>query len=242
VGWFYQWFGTPYYKLLYQNRNSQEAHAFIDKLVDFLHLQDGKRIVDVGCGQGRHAIYLSQKGFDVVGLDVVAENIEEASKSENEHLHFEQQDMRQPFHACSFDVAVNLFTSFGYFETEEEDIATLKNIHDCLNPNGIFVQDFMNAGCILKGQLIHNQHVERHGINFCINKYVEEKEVIKDIEVTDKGKQMHFQERVKLLTLKDFEKYYEKTGFRLKHVFGNYRLEPFEPKTADRLIMISERV
>ena len=71
---------------------------------------------------------------------------------------------------------------------------------------------------------------------------MEDKEVIKDIEVTDKDKHLHFQERVRLLTLKDFEKYYEKTGFRLKHVFGNYRLEPFEPKTADRLIMISERV
>lgn len=242
MGWFYQWFGTPYYKLLYQNRNSEEAHAFIDKLIDFLGPQPGKRIVDVGCGQGRHAIYLSRKGFDVVGLDVVAENIIEARKSESEHLHFEQQDMREPFHACGFDIAMNLFTSFGYFDTEEEDIATLSNIHHCLNPKGIFVQDFMNAGCILKGQLIPTQHVERRGVNFCINKYVEDKEVIKNIEVTDKGKQMHFQERVKLLTLNDFEKYYRQTGFKLKYVFGNYRLEAFDPKTADRLIMISERV
>lgn len=242
MGWFYQWFGTPYYKLLYQNRNEEEAHAFIDKLVGFLHLQQGNRIVDVGCGQGRHAIYLSQKGFDVVGLDVVPENIEQAGKNENKHLHFEVQDMRLPFRVRDFNVAVNLFTSFGYFDSEEEDMATLQNIHDCLAPNGIFVQDFMNAGCILKGHMIPTQHVERRGVSFCINKHVHDKEIIKDIEVTDREKHMHFQERVKLLTLRDFERYYARTGFRIKHVFGNYRLESFEPKSSDRLIMISERI
>ena len=116
--WFKDWFNSPYYHQLYKNRDLKEAELFIDKLVQHLKVSPGSRMLDVGCGKGRHCIQLAGKGFDVTGIDLSEESIEEALKYEQENLHFFTHDMRLPFWINYFDYAFNFFTSFGYFKTE----------------------------------------------------------------------------------------------------------------------------
>lgn len=94
--WYASWFDTPYYHILYKDRDYDEAQLFIDNLTHYLNIAEDATILDVACGKGRHAIYLNSLGYDVVGTDLSSNSIEEAKAFENEKLHFEVHDMREP--------------------------------------------------------------------------------------------------------------------------------------------------
>lgn len=239
--WFEKWFGTEYYKLLYSHRDEEEAQHFLDNLLNYLHLEKGVRIVDVGCGQGRHSVYLAEKGFDVTGLDYAEENIEAARENAPENAHFIEHDMREPFPVKNIDLAVNVFTSFGYFNSAEEDVRTVKNICNSLHNYGYAVIDFLNAKQV-ESKLVRTEEIIREGVKFCINREVKDRTVFKNIDVTDGDEVHHYQERVKLLTLQDFKNYFAETCFVLKDIFGNYRLEPYDENHSERLIMVLQKV
>ena len=110
--WFKDWFNSSYYHQLYFNRDDREAEAFINKLIDHLQPSGDAKMLDVACGKGRHAMQLAEKGFDVTGIDLSEESIEEALRSENDRLHFYRHDMRHPFWINYYDYTFNFFTSF----------------------------------------------------------------------------------------------------------------------------------
>src|SRR3954468_19744054 len=101
--WYVDWFNSPFYHLLYNNRNFTEANFFIDNLCTQLNLQPHAKLWDIACGKGRHAIALNKKGFDVTGTDLSVNSIAEASQSSNECLEFFVHDMRLPFRENYFD-------------------------------------------------------------------------------------------------------------------------------------------
>ena len=88
MGWYKNWFGSPYYRLLYQNRDEQEAQAFVEKLIALLQPAAGSRMLDIACGEGRHARQLAGHGYDVVGIDISGECIQEAKAWEAPNLTF----------------------------------------------------------------------------------------------------------------------------------------------------------
>ncbi len=139
--WFASWFDTPYYHILYKDRNYREAQLFIDTITHYLNLPENAKVLDLACGKGRHAIYLNQLGFDVVGADLSENSILEAQKNTNETLHFQVHDMRESFEE-KFDAIFNLFTSFGYFENDADNLKTLVAIKDSLSEYGFAVIDF----------------------------------------------------------------------------------------------------
>ena len=143
--WFINWFNSPYYHILYKDRDLREAEIFIDSLLAFLKPASGDKILDLACGKGRHARYLNQKGFDVTGIDLSEESIRYATQFENATLSFFVHDMRRMLLINGFDFVFNLFTSFGYFVNEKDNVATLKASAGSLKNGGIFVLDFMNA-------------------------------------------------------------------------------------------------
>ncbi|MGZ5243980.1 MAG: class I SAM-dependent methyltransferase [Bacteroidia bacterium] len=239
--WFEKWFGTEYYKLLYSHRDETEAHNFLDNLLAYIHLPKNASIVDVGCGQGRHSIYLAKKGFNVTGLDYAEENIADAEADAPENAKFMLHDMRQPFPIKNQDLALNVFTSFGYFNSEEEDTQTIINICDSLHNKGYAVIDFFNAKQVEKW-LVPTETIIREGVKFEINRTIDDRNVLKTIHVYDGDEEHHYQERVKLLTLNDFKKYFTSTCFVLQDVFGNYKLEPYDENTSERLIMVLQKV
>lgn len=95
--WYKNWFDSPYYHLLYQHRDEEEASQFIRTLINYLKPIHNSTMLDIACGKGRHSIALAEMGFDVTGIDLSWASIEEAKKSEHDKLHFYQHDMRLPF-------------------------------------------------------------------------------------------------------------------------------------------------
>jgi SAM-dependent methyltransferase len=234
--WYASWFDTPYYHILYKDRDYGEAQLFMDNLTAYLNLPEDAKILDLACGKGRHSIYLNKLGYDVTGADLSIHSIAEASKHSNDTLHFMVHDMREPF-PTKYDAIFNLFTSFGYFEHEEDNIMTLQSVCKSLTEYGFGVIDFMNVEYVLK-HLVPAETKTVEGIDFHIRRYVQEGYIFKEIDFEEKGENFHFTERVKALTLPDFEQMMDEAGIYLLDVFGDYKLRKFYKNESERLIMI----
>jgi len=234
--WFEKWFNTPYYHLLYNNRTFKEADGFIKNIVEYLQISQNSKIWDLACGKGRHALALNKLGFDVVGTDLSDESIREALQHENKCLHFYRLDMRAPFRINYFDVVLNLFTSFGYFKSENDDLKVFKSVSNSLKPNGIFVFDYLNKDFVESN--IQNVHeIEKEGVKFIINKQLENGKVVKQIKVLDKQKTYDFFESVKLYSFDDIISIAEKAGLKKEATFGDYELNAYGEKS-NRMIIV----
>lgn len=233
--WFESWFDTPYYHILYKNHDYQEAESFISKLVQRLELRRGAKIIDLACGKGRHSVYLNNLGFDVLGLDLSKKSIEFDKQFEDSDLHFKVHDMRDPIDSGKVDAVFNLFTSFGYFDNEEDDKKVFKSVADVLPENGIFVLDYLNENYVREG-LKPEEIVRRGEIDFHITKKIENNFIIKNIRFEVKGQQHHYFEKVKLHTPEEINEYAEEAGFERMQVWGNYQLEEFDPAKSPRCI------
>ena len=112
--WYQDWFNEDYLKL-YKMRNKEEAEKQIRFLEENLLLNGDERILDLGCGTGRHSILFADKGYNVVGVDASPTFIQEAQRSYSDvrHLKFYLRDMRHIEDLGKFDVAVSMFTSFS---------------------------------------------------------------------------------------------------------------------------------
>jgi cyclopropane fatty-acyl-phospholipid synthase-like methyltransferase len=234
--WFDSWFDSPYYHILYKDRNYREAQIFMDNLTHYLNMDEGSKVLDLACGKGRHSIYLNQLGYDVLGVDLSENSIEIASKNTNTSLHFRVHDMREPFEE-KFDGIFNLFTSFGYFENEEDNLKTLISIKESLSEYGFGVIDFMNVNQVI-ANLVLEETKTVDEIDFKIKRYQQDGYIFKEIHFEDKGNSYHFTEKVRAFTLQDFEQLMDQAGIFLLDTFGDYKLKKFHKLDSERLIMI----
>ncbi|TXK51297.1 class I SAM-dependent methyltransferase [Pontibacter qinzhouensis] len=238
--WFSTWFDSPYYHVLYSDRDEQDAHSFIDNLLAYLHPKPTDTILDLACGKGRHSVYLSRKGYRVTGIDLSGQSIAYAKQFESEQLHFSKHDMRQVYKPASFDVVLNLFTSFGYFDNETENVVALVAAADSLKHGGKLVIDFMNTEKTIEHLVAHEQKTV-HGIQFKITRGVENGFIVKSIAFTDQGQNFTFVERVRALRQEDFMEYFRMAKLRLVDVFGNYKLDPYCRLQSERMIYVLKK-
>jgi len=234
--WYASWFNTPFYHILYKDRNYSEAENFMYNLTNYLNIPENGKILDLACGKGRHSIYLNKIGFNVTGVDLSKNSIAYAKQFENDTLKFNVHDMCKPYHE-QFDAVFNLFTSFGYFENEEDNLNTIKAIKANLNEVGFGVIDFLNSDYVINN-LVTEDIKTVEGIEFHQKRYVKDGYIVKNISFSAEGKDFKFQERVRAFTLADFEALFQKAGVYLLDVFGDYKLNKYHKNTSKRLILM----
>ena len=240
MNWFENWFDSPYYHTLYKHRDEKEAQMFIDNLINYLKIPKESKLIDIACGRGRHSKYFNQKGMDVVGVDLSKNSITNAKQFENSSLLFKIHDMRRVYKKNHFDIATNLFTSFGYFNNKNEDQEAINAMGKNLKLKGLLIIDFMNVKKIISNLVLTEQKLI-DGITFNIKRSVQNNYIVKDIEVIDSTKTERFQEKVKAITLVYFTELINKSGLKIIDIFGNYMLEDFNPLTSNRLILICNK-
>lgn len=239
--WFIEWFDSPYYHILYSNRDEKEAQYFIRNLCTSLKLNPKKhKIADLACGKGRHSIFLNMLGYEVTGVDLSPHSIRNAATFSNGRLNFIVQDLRELKLESKYDVALNLFTSFGYFNSMEEDEKVVRSVYETLNPQGLFVIDFMNSAKILANLVDHDSKTI-NGIRFTISKWTDSKFIHKKITVDDDDRTIEFTEKVQALLPEDFELILSKNGFKTEAIYGDYSLNPFDINQSDRFIIVARR-
>ncbi len=148
--------------------------------------------------------------------------------------------MRDIFRTAYYDLILNLFTSFGYFNTETENVVALRSTVAAIKPGGKLVIDFMNTNYAIR-HLISKEEKEIEGILFRITRKVENGFLVKTISITDQGQSLTFYEKVRALTYDHFMEYFRMTSLRLVNVFGSYHLEPYHPETSERLVFVLKK-
>ena len=242
--WYKDWFNSPYYHLLYNNRDEDEAQAFLKRLITYLNPKTTAKMLDVACGKGRHSKALAEMGFDVTGIDLSQSSIKEAKLDESENLHFYQHDMRLPFWINYYDIAFNFFTSFGYFRTDREHNNAIRTIAQSLHKDGFFIIDYLNVR-YAEEKLQKSFTKQFDDITFHVSKWHDDHHFFKQIQVTetDNTSPKHlYTERVAKFSLGDFTEMLAYQNMQVQQVFGNYQLGDYDTNKSPRMIIVAKKV
>lgn len=241
MDWYENWFGSPFYKILYENRGEQEAQEFIENLLRILQPQCGCAMLDIACGEGRFARQLAGHGFDVTGIDISEASIANAKAYEQDNLHFFVQDMRLPFYINYFDFSFNFFTSFGYFKYDRDHRLAARSFAAGLKRDGILVIDYLNHEYVV-ANLVPEEIIVKGSYTFKINRKLEHNHIVKDIQFDDANNTpRHYTERVATFSVQHFVQMFSDAGMELQATFGDYKLNPYHEFDAPRMIMIFKK-
>lgn len=206
---------------MYPHRDDRDAAQVVRLVASNVELSE-QLILDLGCGPGRHAKHLIEHGARVVGLDLSRPLLDRAVHATPAPLAVVRGDMRfLPFATNSFDAVMSFFTSFGYFESDEENEQVLKNVAEVLVPCGVFVLDYLNAGRLMS-DLVPHEETQLGNHNVVIDRRIsrDRKFVHKEMNLVDEGRQ--FFERVRLFSPDELSRLLQNAGFRVKRRFGDY--------------------
>ncbi|MBW7457330.1 class I SAM-dependent methyltransferase [Paenibacillus sepulcri] len=243
TAWYEKSFGSDY-MIVYRHRNWEQAVREVERMSSWLSLPGAAKILDIGCGTGRHSLALASLGYCVTGVDLSEVLLEQAREHDKEGqiealIH---GDMRRlPIPDGSFRATVNLFTSFGYFEDEADNHRVLKEIRRVLTENGQFLIDFLNPDYVRNHLVPHSRRVDgptgllidevRKIKNNCVRK-----QITIQPESDSKAARI-YEERVCLLSLEWFEHALAEAGLAIGRVYGDYEGNTYDQMESPRMIM-----
>ena len=228
--WFVEWFNTEAYHALYRNRDIEEASQFAQQFSNQFLDSTGNRLLDLGCGKGRHAVSMVKEGHEVVGVDLSDRSITFAQEAykDVEALSFVRADMRSlsaHFESDSFDAVLLLFTSFGYFEDDKDHMEILMQIKSLLRSGGLLLLDYLNLETVRSG-LIEHELIHRDGWSFEIDRRIHNGWVEKSIRCeSPQGERQHALERVRAFAAEDLKLLFKLAGLNTVGLFGIYQLD-----------------
>ena len=241
--WFESWFESEEYLNVYKHRDENEARLLIDSIISITNIKKNSKILDLACGAGRHSIEFAQKGFSVTAVDL-SKNLlniaKQNAQSANVEIDFIRADIRNFIIDKKFDLIVNLFTSFGYFESDEENFKVFEIAYNNLNEKGIFVFDYFNKK-FLEKNLKPSSNLNLDDGEIIQKRRIEKGRVIKDIIIKKNGSEKRFNESVKIYSLDEIKSQLISAKFKIKDILGSFDGKEFHEDISDRIIIIAQK-
>ncbi|MCK6076125.1 class I SAM-dependent methyltransferase [Paenibacillus silvae] len=241
--WYEKSFGEDYL-LVYKHRDVHGAYEEVHKMINWLKLHPGAEVLDLCCGMGRHSLALADAGLQVTGVDLSDVLLQEARELDTEHrVRWVHADMRSVPLEGGFDAVVNLFTSFGYFPEDVEQLKVLYAIHHMLRPGGRFIIDFINTAYV-KEHLVPHSVREDEGQRIEEFRRIQDGFVQKEIRITDiaaGAEPRIYKESVKLYSCEELSDLIHEAGLKVDQVHGGYDEEQYEEQTSPRMIFVGHR-
>lgn len=227
--WWRSWFG-PAYLAIYDPVLVQRASSEVDQLEALLTLQPPADVLDLACGQGRHAIELARRGYRVTGVDLSAYLLQVATQRAEEAnvpVRFIEGDIRKALGEGAFDVAINLFTSFGYFEDDADSLEVLRAGRTALRPHGRFVLEVVN-GERLRRDLRPREWFTQGELTVIDEQTMdpERRRLIVRRTVIDDANEQVLHHSLRLYDAGQLRELFEQAGFTDITVFGGWQREP----------------
>jgi len=239
--WYKDWFNSKNYLRVYSHRNQEEAERLVDLIAKILNLPANSSVLDMACGAGRHAVTFAKMGYKVTAVDLSHLLISEAKKNadqEGVELDFVLCDILEFETNKKFDLTVNLFTSIGYFDNDEENYAVIKKAYNLLKSGGYFVLDYFNKEFLLKN-LISMTVFSENGLKIIQNRSIEGTRIVKKITIANNDSSEEFNESVRLYSFEEIINYIKKAGFTIVKQYGDYFGNNFESESSPRLIIFA---
>lgn len=223
--WFQEWFNEDYLKL-YAYRNQEEADKQVDFIMRALSLTGRERVLDIGCGAGRHSIAFGQRGFSVVGVDaseyLIGKANEKVETQPNLPVRFVIGDMYQLMNLGTFDLIINMFTTFGYFSDDQENARIFGVVRHHLLEGGHFFFDYLHPHQV-REHLKPKADVMVDGEQVHIEKQIKEDRVIKTIQFPGRV----YQEKVKLYDREQIEDMLREYRLKVVDCWNDYEGNPW---------------
>ncbi|MGB9597724.1 MAG: methyltransferase domain-containing protein [Candidatus Poribacteria bacterium] len=241
--WYKDWFGKEYL-LVYPHRDESEAKKQINFLERYVNITKDEKILDLCCGNGRHSIELKKLGYDVIGIDLSEDLLDSARKKAFENnidLKLIRCDMREIPYRNYFDLVVQFFTSFGYFETDEENQKVLSAISHSLKVNGRFLIDYLNPNYVVKN-LIEKDEKIISGLLIKQERWIDtaKQRVNKKITIVADDKSSVFNESVRMYSLDEIKTMLKKSDLKLTDVYGDFDGSEYS-SNSPRMILIGKK-
>jgi len=241
--WYKDWFDSENYLRVYSHRNQEEAEKLVELIAKNSNLKANSLVLDMACGAGRHALTFAKLGFKVTAVDLSQRLISEAKKNANlegVELDFILSDILEYESNKKFDLVVNLFTSIGYFENDEENYTVIKKAYNLLNQGGYFVLDYFNKDFLLKN-LIPTTVFSENGLKITQNRSIEGTRIVKKITIENNGSSEEFYESVRLYSCEEILMCIIKAGFAISKQYGDYFGNTYKKETSPRLIIFAAK-
>jgi len=143
------------YPFTFSEQRFAIAEEEVNKIIALVDFQ-GTSVLDLCCGPGRHAVVLAKRGCSVTAVDrsrFLLQQAEERAKAEGVRIELVHEDMRDFSRPAAYDLVLNFFTSFGYFNDREDDIKVLRNIYASLKPAGVCLFEMISKEWLAKNLL-----------------------------------------------------------------------------------------
>lgn len=247
IPWYKRFFHEDYPKV-YRDRLSEQATtrevAFVERA---LRLKEGDRVLDLACGQGRHAVALAQRGMSVTAQDLTEDYLhtaQAAAESAGAAIQTVHSDMRDVPFTNEFNAVINMFTAFGYLESEVEDMKVLRAIANALKPGGRLLMDLLNREWVVSNYIRKEWRIDGDG-----NTILEDRELdlvtgrnrVSFTIVTPEGTRRDLPGHdIRLYTLTELGKMLDEVGLQVSATYGDFDGSPYAIET-QRMIVVGEK-
>jgi SAM-dependent methyltransferase len=216
-----------------------------DFVVAALGLEPPAHVLDLACGHGRHCLALARKGFRMTGVDLTERFLQAGRQAAQEaglEIEWIRQDMRRIEFDSEFDAAINMFSAFGYFEDDNDDLEVLKRVARALKPRGKFFIDVVNRDSIMAhfepcavlqdtGEMlvVERRHFDPlTGINHSA------------LAVVKGGERRDYEVKCRLFNLTEMRRLLTLAGLRFERAYGSYEGEDFE-RLSRRMLVVAAK-
>lgn len=245
MAWYKELFATEDPARFDHYTESDASRNQVDFVIDKLALEPGARVLDLCCGQGRHLIELAKRGYDVVGLDLSEYMLEGCRTAAAEGVTpvLVHADMREIGFTAEFDAVINMFTSFGYLETTDEDQKVINAASLALRGGGLLLLDLLNRDWLMSCFKPIDWHENCRGdltlserafdsITGRIN--------AREVTIHPDGRRTETSHSIRLYTFNEIEKMLRQAGLTVQSTYGDFNSGPFDLHSR-RMIVIARK-
>jgi SAM-dependent methyltransferase len=226
--------------VLFSKQRLANTPEEVNKILALVKIPPKTRVLDLCCGVGRHSLELARRGFSVTGVDRTQSYLEQArqqAKQEGLSIEFVREDMRHSRRPDTFDLVINMFTSFGYFEDQEDDRKVARNIYDSLKPGGVLLMEMSGKEIVAREFREHDWH-EIDGVY-----WLEERKVIDNWKqmlnrwiMFKDGKRYEHTVCSRMYSATELRAVLKEAGFQKMNVYGGLDGRPYDGMAA-RLVV-----
>jgi len=242
--WFKDWFASEDYLNVYSHRNQDDAGSLLKLIHANISLPENALILDSACGSGRHSELLSKLGYNLIAFDLSKTLLQIAQKNKEIHnnkVNYFCSDIRNIPLKASFDLVLNLFTSFGYFQSDEENFAIIDFAGKTVKNGGYFVLDYLNPKYV-EMNLIKKSEQIIGSKKIIEERSIKNRRVEKEIEIADDKFRHRYFESVQLYSFQELFFVFKDYGFHAIKEYGNYNGDPYDENSSERMIIIFQKV